>query len=184
MRSSWVAGPRCGWLEEPGANLSRSFVTESSRRNRRGGGGGGGPGGRRARAPSGVAGRPVWPPIPGGRGRSLAAPLEDAPALVAERALAALGAAAGRARDALGAPDRLLARVQDAVEHLADRAVLAVERVRVHGDAGAPNSLTTQPVLSGRSAQRACIISYEWAEARVRASHWRMWRPAEAGALI
>lgn len=48
--------------------------------------------------------------------------------MVALRAVVAAGAA-----DALGSPDRLLSRVQQAIQHLADGAVFAVERIGVHG---------------------------------------------------
>lgn len=40
---------------------------------------------------------------------------------------------AARAGDALGSPDRLLRGVQQAIQHLADCAVLAVERIGIHG---------------------------------------------------
>lgn len=48
--------------------------------------------------------------------------------VVALRAVVAAGAA-----DALGSPDRLLRWVQQAIQHLTDGAVFAVERIGVHG---------------------------------------------------
>lgn len=48
--------------------------------------------------------------------------------VVVLRAVVAAGAP-----DALGSPDGLLSRVQQAIQHLADRAVFAVERIGVHG---------------------------------------------------
>lgn len=68
-----------------------------------------------------------------GRRGSLPAPLKGTSVTV-ERGVAALGAVAAGAGDALGPPDRLLRGVQQTVQHLADRAVLAVERVGVHVD--------------------------------------------------
>lgn len=51
-----------------------------------------------------------------------------------ERSVAALRAViATGARDALRSPDSLLRRVQQAIQHLADRTVFAVERIRIHG---------------------------------------------------
>lgn len=48
--------------------------------------------------------------------------------VIALRAVVAAGAA-----DTLGSPDGLLRRVQQAIQHLADRAVFAVEGIGVHG---------------------------------------------------
>lgn len=50
----------------------------------------------------------------------------------AERATAALGTVAPRARDALRSSYRLPRGIEKTVQHLADRAVLSVERVGVH----------------------------------------------------
>lgn len=50
----------------------------------------------------------------------------------AQRPLTALGTVAAGARDALGSPDWFLRGVQQTIQHLADRAVLAVERIGVH----------------------------------------------------
>ena len=51
-----------------------------------------------------------------------------------ERSVAALRAViATGARDALRSPDSLLRRVQQTIQHLADRTVFAVERIRIHG---------------------------------------------------
>jgi len=47
---------------------------------------------------------------------------------IALRAVVAAGAT-----DALGSPDGLLRGVQQTIQHLADRAVFAVERIGVHG---------------------------------------------------
>lgn len=52
--------------------------------------------------------------------------------MIALRTVVAVGAA-----DALGSPDGLLRGVQQAIQHLADRAVFAVERIGVH-DADLP----------------------------------------------
>jgi len=51
-----------------------------------------------------------------------------------ERSMIALGAVvAAGAADTLGSPNRLLRGVQQAIQHLADRAVFAVEWIRIHG---------------------------------------------------
>lgn len=56
--------------------------------------------------------------------------------MVVDRTLAAFGAAAARTGDTLGPPDGLvlvpLVWYQDTVQHLADGAMFAVERVGVH----------------------------------------------------
>jgi len=48
--------------------------------------------------------------------------------MITLRAVVAAGAT-----DALGSPDGLLRGIQQAIQHLADRAVFAVERIGVHG---------------------------------------------------
>lgn len=58
----------------------------------------------------------------------------SAPHLIVQGAVAALRTVAARAGHALRSPDGLLRRFQKPVQHLADGAVFAVERVRVHGD--------------------------------------------------
>jgi len=51
-----------------------------------------------------------------------------------ERSMITLRAVvAAGATDALGSPDGLLRGIQQAIQHLADRAVFAVERIGVHG---------------------------------------------------
>ena len=69
--------------------------------------------------------------------RSLPAPLQNSPVAVvrapAEGAAATLGATAARARHTFRPSDGSFRRVQQQfVQHLANGAVLAVERVRVH----------------------------------------------------
>ena len=66
---------------------------------------------------------------------SLSAPLQDASVPVGtsvQRSVAILGAVAVGARHALRSPDGPLGRVQQPIQHLADGAVLAIERVGVH----------------------------------------------------
>ena len=68
-------------------------------------------------------------------GGSLSAPLQDASVPVGtsvQRSVAILGAVAAGARHALRSPDGSLGRVQQPIQHLADGAVLAIERVGVH----------------------------------------------------
>lgn len=81
---------------------------------------------------------PKFSPQPSGR--LFPAPREGAPVTVRQGVTSTEGsvadifrtAVAAGAGDALGPSHGLLRGVQQTVQHLADRAVLAVERIRVH----------------------------------------------------
>lgn len=112
--------------EDHGRVLSVSLVGSGSFTKQKGGKLSAG--GERRR--HGESGRPLfhlW--------NSFSPPLQDPFVPVqgsAQRPVAAFRAVAAGARDAFRSSDRLLRRVQQPVQHLPDRAVLPVERIRVH----------------------------------------------------